>query len=205
VDGQTLDYGHSVELVKGWHTLEVQHVAEAEGGSVELLWTPGNGEREVIPTQYLSPRTEVNGVLVSVFEGPDLSGQPVERSIQPSLSLLRMPTAWQSAFVPELAGELYSLQCRGELRIDEAGAYRFGVESWNGPASLYLDGIPVAATTGAKTHAGSAEVELSPGWHELLLRYSYDGGEFSGVQVFWTPPGGETEVIPPAVLRPAGD
>jgi hypothetical protein len=204
VDGQMLGRGERVELAKGWHTLEVQHATDDHDGSLELLWTPENGDREVIPSRYLSPRTDVYGVLVSVFRGPDFSGQPVEQSIQPSLSLLRMPTVWQSAFVPDLAGELYSLQGRGELRIDVAGSYRFGLEAWNGAASLYLDGTPVAATEQETALTTMGEVELSPGWHGLLLRYSYDGGEFSGVQVYWTPPGGQKEVIPPAMLRPGG-
>jgi hypothetical protein len=111
VDGQALGDGESVELVRGWHTIEAQHIAEEEGGSLELLWRVGEDDPELIAPQYVSPRRDVNGVLVSVFEGPDFSGVPVERSIQPSLSLLRMPTAWRSAFVRELAGQLYSLDC----------------------------------------------------------------------------------------------
>jgi 4-amino-4-deoxy-L-arabinose transferase-like glycosyltransferase len=204
VDGQALENGKSIELVKGWHTLEVQHAAEDEGGALELLWRAEEDDQEVIAPSYLSPRTEVNGVLVSVFEGLDFGGAPVERSIQPSLSLLRMPTAWQSAFVPELAGQLYSLDCRGELRIDGPGSYRFGLEIWNGEATLHIDGARVLTTTGPSLST-EAKVELDSGWHDLWLRYSYRGGEFSGVEVFWTPPGGEREVVPPAFLRPAGE
>jgi len=205
VDGQSLGQGQSVELFKGWHKLDVLQVAVDEASHIDLLWTVGESEPEVIAPQYLNPRTEVNGVLVSVFAGPDFEGTPVERSIQPNLSLLRMPTAWQSAFVPELAGELYSLDCRGALRVEKRGSYRFEIVPWNGQATLYVDGVQVLTSSAGPSVSSGAELELEPGWHDLWLRYSYSGGEFSGVQVFWTPPGGETEVIPPAFLRPVGD
>ena len=57
---------------------------------------------------------------------------------------------------------------------------------------------------GLRTISGGGEVELTAGWHDIQLRYSYQGGEFSGVQLSWTSRGGETRIIPPAALRPAG-
>jgi 4-amino-4-deoxy-L-arabinose transferase-like glycosyltransferase len=202
VDGQSLGGGDTVELFKGWHELEVQHVVVEEGGQVELLWTVEESEPEAMASHYLNPRTDVHGVLVTVFEGASFEGTPVERSVEPSLSLLRMPTAWQSAFVAELEGELYSLDCRGALRVEEPGSYRFEVVPWNGQAGLYVDGVLVSTALAQPSPSTGAEVVLEPGWHDLRLRYSYEGGEFSGVQVFWTPPGGEKEAIPPASLRP---
>ena len=176
-----------------------------EGHSLKLVWTAPGREREVVPTELLSPKEEAHGVLVSVNEGPDWSGDPVQRSIQPVLSLLRMPTAWQSAFVPELEGELYSLDCRGQFRVDEGGVYRFDLVPWNGKATLYVDGAEVVAVEGEGRTASPDEVELGRGWHDLWLRYSYGGGEFSGVQVFWTPPGGEKQSIPPGLMWPVGE
>ncbi len=202
VDAQAFGSGETVELLRGWHELEVQHVVVEDGSQVELLWAVDDREPEAIADYYLNPRTEVHGVLVTVYEGASFEGTPVERSVQPNLSLLRMPTAWQSAFVPELEGELYSLDCRGALRVEEPGSYRFEVVPWNGQAGLYIDGVLVSTALAQPSPSSGAEVELEPGWHDLHLRYSYDGGEFSGVQVFWTPPGGEKEAIPPASLRP---
>ena len=176
-----------------------------DGYSLRLVWTAPGRQREVVPAEFLSPKEEAHGVLVSAFEGPEWSGDPVVRSIQPVLSLLRMPTAWQSAFVPELEGELYSLDCRGQFRVDEAGVYRFDLVPWNGKATLYVDGAEVVAVEGERRTASSDEVELGRGWHDLWLRYSYRGGEFSGVEVLWTPPGAETQIIPPAWMRPVGE
>jgi hypothetical protein len=79
-----------------------------------------------------------------------------------------------------------------------------GLEVWNGEATLYIDGLRVLTTTGPASSA-EVELELESGWHELWVRYSYRGGEFSRMEVFWTPPGGERQVIPPAFLRPAGE
>jgi len=205
VDDLELQDGEAMGLVKGWHGFRVTCSGLEEGYSLSLVWTAPGHQREVVPAEFLSPKEEAHGVLVSVYEGPHWSGDPVQRSIQPVLSLLRMPTAWQSAFVPELEGGLYSLDCRGQFRVDEGGVYRFDLVPWNGKATLYVDGAEVVAVEGEGRTAGSDEVELGPGWHDLWLRYSYHGGEFSGVEVLWTPPGGEKHSIPPGLMRPVGE
>ncbi|HUS70493.1 MAG TPA: PA14 domain-containing protein [Anaerolineae bacterium] len=197
-----LEEKEEIRLVKGWHKLRVTCLGMEDGGSARLLWTAPRRQREVVAAEFLSPKGEVNGVLVSLFRGPDWAGEPVDQSIQPSLSLLRVPTAWQSAFVSGLEGEKYSLECRGEMKIGDEGSYGFNAVPRNGNATLWVDGIEVRATGGEVAAGGSGGVELGRGWHDLRLRYAYHGGEFSGVEVLWTPPGGEEEVIPPALMRP---
>jgi len=205
VDGSQVEVGEEIGLAKGGHQLRVTCLSLEEVPSLRLLRTTPGRQREVVPAQFLSPREEALGLLVSVFVGPEWRGEPVEQSIQPVPSLLSMPTPWQSAFVPELAGGLYSLDCQGQLEVEEGGTYRFDVLSWNGSATLLIDGAEVVSVGGERGTAASGEVELGPGWYDLRLRYSYQGGEFSGVEVLWTPPRGETQVIPPALLRPAGE
>jgi hypothetical protein len=204
VDGSVVRDGERITLVKGGHHLRVTCLGLEDVPSLRLLWTTPQHQREVVPAQFLSPREEVNGLLVSVFEGPDWGGEPVESSLQPLPSLLSMPTAWQSAFVPELAGELYSLDCQGQLEVEEPGTYRFDVVSWNGSATLLIGGAQVVSVEGEREMTASGEVGLGRGWFDLQLRYSYHGGEFSGVEVLWTPPGGDRQVIPVTRLRPAG-
>ena len=204
IDESELEEKEETRLVKGWHVLRVTCLGMEDVGSLRLLWTAPGRQREVVAAEFLSPRGEVNGVLVSVFRGLDWAGEPVDQSIQPILSLLRMPATWQSSFVPELEGEPYSLECRGQLKVEGKGSYRFHVVPWNGSATLWLDGAEVAAVGGEGTRGGADEVDLGPGWHDVRLRYAYHGGEFSGVEVLWTPPGGEAQVIPPALMRPTG-
>jgi len=204
LDDSELEQEEEIRLVKGWHKLRVTCLGLEDVGSLRLLWTVPGGQSEAVAKEFLSPREEVSGVLVSVFRGPDWEGEPVEQSIQPTLSLLRMPSAWNSAFVAELEGEQYSLECRGQSRVEEEGSYGFNVVPWNGSASLWVDGVEVAAAGGERSVSGSGEVQLNPGWHDLLLRYSYQGGEFSGVEVLWTTPGGEAQAIPPTLMRPTG-
>jgi hypothetical protein len=190
-------------LVKGWHKLRVMCLGLEDVGSVRLLWTVPGGQKEVVAPEFLSPKEQVNGILVSVYQGPDWEGEPVAESIQPSLSLLRMPSPWDSAFIAGLQGEQYSLECSGQLRAEDEGTYRFDVAPRNGSATLWLDGVEVAAGD-ESTRTGPNAAELRPGWHDLRLTYAYRGGEFSGVEVLWTPPGGNAQVIPLAMLRPTG-
>jgi hypothetical protein len=205
VDDSVVQDGERIALVKGGHHLRVTCAGLEDVPSLRLLWTTPQHQREVVPAEFLSPLEEVHGLLVSAFEGPDWGGEPVERSLQPVPSLLSMPTAWQSAFVPELAGELYSLDCQGQLKVEEPGTYRFDVVSWNGSATLLIDGAEVVSVEGERETTVSGQVELGAGWSHVKLRYSYHGGEFSGVEVLWTPPGGEKQVIPVTQLRPAGE
>jgi hypothetical protein len=193
-----------LRLVKGGHELQVACPELTGDGPVRLLWTTPGRVREVVPAQFLAARERVNGILVSAFKGPDWQGEPVERSIQPVLSLLSMPTAWQSGFTRRLAGELYSLDCRGQLEIRQPGSYSFHLMPWNGEAVLWIDGTRLAMLPDGSARTRSGMVELGSGWHDLRLLYSYHGGEFSGVEVLWTPPGGETQTIPPGLLRPVG-
>jgi hypothetical protein len=202
VNEQPLGNGDEITLVKGWHIFRVVYETEEEQGSIRLLWIAPRRGREVVPPGFLSPRTEVNGLLVSYYEGPDWMGQPVQRSIEPIISLLGMPTAQQSALIPELAGKTYSLDCQGQLKVERDGSHRFKIEPWNGVATLYVDGEEVLTVAGTMSISGTGEIQLSQGWHDLQLRYSYHGGEFSGVQLLWTQPGGYTRIIPPSALRP---
>jgi hypothetical protein len=202
VDERMLSNEEEITLVKGWHALRVLYESEEDEGALWLLWrAPGRG-RELVPPGFLSPRLEVDGLLVSYFEGPDWSGQPVEQSIEPITYLAGMPTPWQSAPIPELEGKLYSLDCHGELEVDHPGSYRFQVIPWHGVATLHIDGEEMVTVEDMTTLSGGEPVELSPGWHDLRLRYSYHGEEFSGIQLSWTPPGEDTQIIPPAALRP---
>lgn len=202
VDQQPLLDGQEVRLVKGWHTLRVDYASGEEEGALRLIWSSPHRARQVVPRGFLRPSTEVNGLLCSYFEGPEWRGEPVQQSIEPVMALRWMPTGWQSAPLPELAGKLYSLDCQGQLNVDQAGSYRFQVLPWQGVATLYIDGEQVAAVEDPITVTGGGELELSQGWHDVQLRYSYRGGEFSGVQLSWTPPGRETRVIPAGALRP---
>jgi len=204
VDDQALSEGEETRLAKGWHRLRVTCAGLEEGARARLMWAAPGRAREVIPAEFLSPREDVNGVLVSVFEGPDWSGEPLEQSIQPSLSLVRMPTIWQSGFSRDLAGARYSLDCGCHFLAQETGTYQFEVAPWNGKAVLYVDGGEIVTAEGAMTTSNSGRLELEAGWHDLRLRYSYSGGEFSGIQVFWTPPGGGRESIPTELMRLAG-
>jgi len=205
IDGEALEEGEETYLVKGWHKLRVGYASEEDSGWLQVLWSTPQRGRELVPGEFLSPRDDVNGLLVSVFEGPDWTGQPVHQSIEPVILLLRMPSAWQSAFVPELAGKLYSFDCQGLLNVEKGGHYLFQIVPWNGNATLQIDGEEVAFVTDTRTVLGGGEVELSAGWHDIALRYAYGGGQPSGVQLSWAARGGETRAIPPEALRPPAD
>lgn len=201
VDEERVERGQPITLDKGWHRLRVTYASAEDEGALKLLWTTRQRGREVIPPEFLSPREDVDGLLVTVYEGPDWSGTPVQQSIEPVLSLFRMPSAWQSAPVAELAGKLHSLDCRGQVKVERAGVCGFQIVAWNGRAILHIDGEELARAVGGRTTTGRGEVELSPGWHDVRLRYSYGGGEFSGVELLWAPGGGEMRVVPPEALR----
>ncbi|MGC8827945.1 MAG: PA14 domain-containing protein, partial [Anaerolineae bacterium] len=92
----------------------------------------------------------------------------------------------------------------GWLRADGAGQYGFRAAAQAGAVRLWLDGRLVLEDAGQPRAETTVEGEalLTPGAHVLRLEYCRLEGEFSGLTLYWQPPAGEWEPVPPTVLSP---
>ena len=184
-------------LAKGWHDVSLSYL----GGSSELrlMWAlPGGGGLEVVPQDMLGTGPAL-GLLGSYYSNPDLSGQPVARQVDPALffyiSPFRPYTDWNVPF---------SVHWEGTLHAPTSGAYLFGLQAFEGLAWLKIDGQVVIEDHGSSTpQIRQGGLEMEQGEHSIEVGYTCTSGISHMAYLFWTPPGGQQEIIPPSVLRPA--
>jgi 4-amino-4-deoxy-L-arabinose transferase-like glycosyltransferase len=184
-------------LAKGWHDVSLSYL----GGSSELrlVWAlPGSEGLEVVPREMLGTGPAF-GLLGSYYSSPDLSGQPVARQVDPTLffyiSPFRPYADWNAPF---------SVHWEGTLHAPTAGAYGFALQAFEGLAWLKIDGQVVIEDQGPSTpQLRRGGLDLEQDEHSIEAGYVCSSGITYMVYLFWTPPGGQQEIIPPSVLRPA--
>jgi DNA-binding beta-propeller fold protein YncE len=91
----------------------------------------------------------------------------------------------------------YLARWHGKLQVPQEGMYGFSVAV---PANLVLlvDGsVVIDGPSGVP----NGSVSLSSGLHDIDLRYASPGGG-ARIELLWSPPGGETAIIPPTALVP---
>ena len=85
----------------------------------------------------------------------------------------------------------------GTLTAPADGNYQFDVYS-NGGSMIYIDGQPVVSNRQANGNpqSGQGQVALTAGPHRVDVRYTFQGGT-GYLEVFWTPPGGQRQMLGP--------
>jgi hypothetical protein len=96
----------------------------------------------------------------------------------------------------------FSIDWTGQITIKQNGRYEFALIADDG-ALLEIDGrVVVDVSRGPILQKKSGSIELSPGRHEIRVRYF--NALFGGlVKLWWTPPGQSEEIVPSEVLVPA--
>lgn len=106
-------------------------------------------------------------------------------------------------FVP--SSGRFSIECRGWVKIEDAGEYRFGVDA-SGPVDLTIAGRSVVewyglhATTGGggvpdfDPHSG--EITLARGNYPFVLRFEARDAAAASLAFGWRKPGGSWEIVP---------
>ncbi|MFZ5917748.1 MAG: PA14 domain-containing protein [Chloroflexota bacterium] len=196
LDGELLLSGgaglHSVRqtLVGGFHAFGLRTTVETADGEPALWWAGPVGERQTVPgSAFYAFDVPEFGLVGSYFPNANWAGTPsiVQRDI--------FLTAGEVLPSP------YSIIWRGKLLVEKPGLYKLGTNSDDG-SLLYVDGVLVVdngGPHGARYVEGS--INLTGGYHDLELRYFQDGGS-RALDLWWTPPGGQKELIPPTALLP---
>jgi hypothetical protein len=84
----------------------------------------------------------------------------------------------------------------GRVRAESSGEYLFEARS-NGLSMLMIDGHPSLP----EQAAAPVKVTLEAGPHDLELFYEWEKGR-ARLALYWTPPSGCRELIPPSALSP---
>lgn len=191
LNGEAVGWGveGEVTLPKGLHRIAVECVqAEADDG-LRLYWSGPGISRQIIPAEMLC-RGEVprHGLEATYYRHAAWKGAPA--SIQLDPFVLANGALLEGTF---------SIVWRGRFYAPETGSYRFGTNS-DDASLLYLDGELIVDNSG--THGDlyrEGGVELTEGWHEIVIQYAQHGGGM-GLVVYWTPPNRPRERLPETQL-----
>jgi sugar lactone lactonase YvrE/4-amino-4-deoxy-L-arabinose transferase-like glycosyltransferase len=190
-------------LAKGSHTVRLSGVLANAQTRLDVLWAPGGTVPAPIAAAYLyhGPSGGLSGEVrpyapgIPLTDAAAISAAAVSsRRSDPFFGFREATVAFKQA--------PFVVRWQGTLTATTAGAYAFDLSS-NGPSLLLIDGQAIVnnAAQGTITPA-QGTVNLTAGAHQVDLRYAWQGGP-ARLEWYWTPPGGERALVPPAVLAPA--
>jgi len=177
-------------LAKGNHALRVE--AEGGDGRVGLYWQPPGEPPNPVPQRFLytTPPVTNNGLLGRYYRGLEWAGEPALEQIDLSLALY---------FHITLLPRPYTVEWTGKLEAPTTGSYGFGLESID-DSWVYIDGRLIVETHVPNQYR-EGQTSLTAGWHDISVRY-VDRTSHSHINLYWRPPGGGQEIVPPERLLP---
>lgn len=195
LDGRRLAGGgedQGVVLAKGNHALQVK-AAVADSTPTRLLWQPPKAAQFTLipPDRLFSSPASNHGLLGYYYPNRAWDGTPAFLRVDPflpgRLHLLPLPRP-------------YSVEWRGKIDAPRSGVYRFATESAD-ISWVYVDEKLVATNEGANRQLREGTIQLEAGFHDLRIRF-LDETSYTFIQVYWTPPEGERELLPTDRLYP---
>jgi hypothetical protein len=143
------------------------------------------------------PAQTTPGLLVTFFEGVDLTGKLLEQKIDlPSFD----------NYAPANRHEQWSCRYEGELHLAQDGDWTFACKSDDG-VRLFLDGKSVLPPESWSPHPATqfqADLKLTAGWHPLVIEF-FQGSGLSKLQFLAARKGQELQEVPAPWLRPPSD
>lgn len=185
-------------LAQGRHAIRI----EAEGGAVppRLLWSapsdvggsPSGTSPELrpIPSLFQTPPVDNHGLLATFYKG--------ER-FEPPVALARVDRNINAYYHVIPIERPYSVVWAGQVETAQAGTYEFGVRVM-GRAKVFVDDRQVADAPEPSSYT-SGTIDLTAGRHRIRVLFVDDRGA-SRMHLYWKPPGGSQEIVPPGVLWP---
>lgn len=175
----------TMELMPGWHAIEIRVTKNVSGGDLALQWVSQDGRRRAVERQDLFALRSLGGwVHTETVAFPTNSTQAVTERFD-------FAPHYVSAGVVKIkaeqeAGQLAAVQeerWRGIWRIDRQQAYILRAEYLGGQLELRIDGEPVPtgpATIQGPRPAVEAPVNLPVGEHIIELVQTHDDSTWSG-------------------------
>ncbi|HUS15074.1 MAG TPA: glycosyltransferase family 39 protein [Chloroflexia bacterium] len=195
-------------LAKGVHTVRLAGTLSGPETPLELRW--GTDAGMLVP---IAPSFLWNGPL-GAFQGQAYPAvEDITRFTAPDLNLGGLGPlterhdgflGWQSVTDKLRGGDRVFARWVGTFHVPSSGDYLFDAAYEQGrmnPLSLFVDGKIVAGSGVEGSPNLPITVPLSAGAHTLDVRFNTTmaGPPF---QLFWQPPGGTRELLPPTVLDP---
>lgn len=157
-----------IDLVPGWHTVEVEMTQPTNGGSVSLAWST----RLPLNRGDLFPLRDLAGWIQTRTVG--LPGGVVEEKTQRLDAAPHYVSTETIALLSQQSGfkrQLSDISWHGVWHIDDAGDYGLQVEFRSGQTTLLIDGQQVAQSEEFDQTQNTLNVALTlqPGPHTIEL------------------------------------
>jgi len=178
---------YPIILAKGNHNIQIQTIAN--GGNFEILWQPPQGDLQPLLAKslYVDP-VSANGLLGQYYASPDWSGAVTYAQIDPFINFY-----YHNSPLPRP----YTVEWQGKIKIPKDGNYAFGLQSID-ESQLFIDDAMLINNESKDTYLETIQF-LTAGYHLIRVRYA-DRTGYTFIKLFWTPPSGETVIIPQEVL-----
>jgi len=191
-----------VELPLGWLPIKLTEAA-GEGRGLSMRVVFGN-KSAVLDRWSLRPDAQREGLLATYSR----DGNTLMRRVDPQLNSFLIENFWEAPRFELQARAPFSVDWSGSLRAPTSGRYTFTVAA-SGPYRLELDGVPLCEANDIlpqDPRQCTVTRELSEGLHPLRAHWECIATPSSNrrlFQLYWTPPGGKRELVPPPQFEPA--
>jgi hypothetical protein len=179
-------------LAQGTHRLNIEALVRAPG-EAQLFWAPPGRTEQPVPATELfkSPATH-RGLLATYYEGGSFTEPAKWKRLDPFVAFRY---TLDQALPPEGP---FSVRWTGRLQVPADGTYEFQINT-SGDSALLIDGASLIDT--ARNRSGVESIPLTAGSHDIEVTLVQRVGE-PRIFLLWTPPGGESAVVPPSALAP---
>jgi 4-amino-4-deoxy-L-arabinose transferase-like glycosyltransferase len=213
VRGGTQQQSVKMVLAKGAHDVRLSATLSSPRDRIALLWSGGGATAGPIAPDFLF-QGPTGGLSAEI--GPPVGAQPI---LEPNPFGNEPPVVRRSdavigmrAGVADFGNAPFIARWEGTLDAPVSGEYVFTTVA-SGANLVIIDGHTVVDASNPTdadlkhTVWGTAwlnldgAISLEKGPHDIEVRFVHQAGP-ARMELLWTPPGGESGVVPPTVLRP---
>ena len=193
----------TVTLPRGWQSITIEE-AVASPRRLAIQLTP-NGTVQHLTHWSLRPESARQGLAASYVHA-DHPDQPSVNAIDPQLNAYAVEDRFP-ADSDLLMRMPFTATWRGALRVEHGGAYAFEAIG-SGPYTVRLDGKELFSASPSMPEQpvrSMADRSLEAGLHPIEVEFDSTHAAHTSrrlFQLFWTPPEGSKELIPPGNFVP---
>lgn len=188
-------------LAKGVHKVHLSGVLADASGKLSLGWSSDGNDPQPIESRFLY-KGQQGGLSVEQAAYTGSNATETVKAPDPFAGIKPSFRHIDSFIGYRLANQIYGeapflMRFRGKLTAPVEGDYIMAMFPSSPAIQLLIDDKSVFAE--GPSEAGNS-VHLTAGSHDIDIRYIMQGG--GRIELTWTPPNGQQELVPPTALTP---
>ncbi|MBW7882220.1 MAG: glycosyltransferase family 39 protein [Caldilineaceae bacterium] len=179
----------SLPLAEGNHFVRVR--AASGPGRFSLAWRTPDGAIEPVPATALYTLPLLGNGLLGRYYANGAWATPETYS--------RIDARFGRYIHVTPLPRPYTVEWTGKIAVPQEGIYRFALESID-ESTLWIDAREVVSAATPNV-LFDGEMPLNAGLHDIRIRFA-DRTDHTHINLYWQPPGGAFQLVPPDVLFP---